>query len=227
MLEVNLHPDRKRTRGGGFSLGDLGESLGGMVPSVDDPWSVALAVTAVVVLGGVGGMWYLQGNQIEELEDRARSMAEDSARLADLQGIVDSLESRRAEIRERLSRVEDLDQGRYVWPHLLNEMSDALPDAAWLTAIERTATSPDLRLSVQGVAASPVVITEYIRSLNDRQHVADVQMNGSQRQQLDDGGYGHSFQLTVTYRRPPPAAIRTEPLIGAGAGAATGSGGGG
>lgn len=223
MLEVNLHPDRKRRRGGGFSLGDLRDSLGSMVPSGGDPWSVALAVAAVVVLGGAGGMWYYQGSQLDELEARVQSTTQDSARLADLQGMVDSLESRRAEIRDRMSRVEDLDQGRYVWPHLMNELSDALPEAAWLSAIERTATAPDLRLSVQGVAASPLVVTEYIRALDERQHVADVQMNGSQRQQLEDGGYGHSFQLTLTYRRPPPASIRTEPLISA----SSGTGGGG
>lgn len=218
MLEVNLHPDRKRGRGGGLSLGDLRESMGSMVPSGGDPWSVALAVAAVVVLGGVGGLWYYQGSQLDELETRIQSTAQDSARLADLQGMVDSLENRRAEIGDRMARVEDLDQGRYVWPHLLNELSDALPETAWLTAIERTATSPDLRISVQGMAASPLVITEYIRALDERRHVADVQMDGSQRQQLEDGGYGHSFQLTVTYRRPPPAAIRTEPLISASAG---------
>lgn len=226
MLEVNLHPDRKRRKGGGgFSPDELLGSLRSMVPSGGggDPWSMALAVVAIVVLGGGGALWYMQGNRLDEIESRIQSMAQDSARLANLQGIVDSLETRRAEIRERMSHVEELDKGRYVWPHLLNELSASLPDAAWLTSIERSSAIPTLRVSVEGVAASPLVITEYVRALRDRQHVADVQMGGSQRQQLDQGGYGHSFQLTVVYRRPPPAAIRTRPLISAN----VGSGGGG
>lgn len=216
MLEVNLHPDRKRrSRGAGFDAGELLGSLRSMVPSGGggDPWSVALAVVAIVVLGGGGVLWYMQGNRLDEVEGRIQSMARDSARLADLQGIVDSLETRRADIRARMRRVEDLDQGRFVWPHMLDELSDALPDAAWLTAISRSSAAPDLRVSVQGVAASPLVITQYVRALRERQHIGDVQMGGSQRQQLQEGGYGHSFRLTVTYRRPPPAAIRTRPLV--------------
>lgn len=218
MLEVNLHPDRKRRKaGGGFDAGELLGSLRSMVPSGGggDPWSLALAVTAIVVLGGGGGLWYMQTDRLDEIESRIQSLAKDSARLANLQGIVDSLERRRADIRERMAQVEDLDRGRYVWPHMLNELSAALPDAAWLTSIERSSSIPNLRVSVEGVAASPLVITQYVRALRERQHVADVAMGGSQRQQLEDGGYGHSFQLSVTYRRPPPAAIRTRPLISA------------
>lgn len=215
MLEVNLHPEKRRKRGGGFDAGELFGSLRGMVPSVGggDPWSVALAVVALVVIGGGGVLWFMQGSRLGELDGRIQSMARDSARLANLQGMVDSLEARRAAIRDRMARVEDLDRGRYIWPHMLNELSRALPDAAWLTAIERTSSAPDLRVSVEGIAASPLIITQYVRGLRDQQHVADVEMGGSQRQQLQDGGYGHSFQLTVTYRRPPPAAIRTRPLV--------------
>lgn len=225
MLEVNLHPDRKQKSAGGFDGGELLSSLRSMVPSVGggDPWSVALAVVALVILGGGGALWYTQSNRLENIESRIQSMAKDSARLANLQGIVDSLEQRRAEIRGRMAQVEDLDRGRYVWPHLLNELSAALPDAAWLTSLSRASANPTLRVSVAGVAASPMVITQYVRSLRERQHVADVEMGGSQRTQLEEGSYGHSFNLTVTYRRPPPAAIRTRPLISSNAG----SGGGG
>ena len=224
MLEVNLHPDRERKRRGGFDADEILGSLSDLVPSPGgDPWSLALAVVALVVIGGTAGLWYLQSNRLSDLDSRIQSMAEDSARLADLQGIVDSLESRRTEIRERMSQVEDLDRGRYIWPHLLNELSRALPDAAWITSIDRTGVEPDVRVQVQGVAASPLVITQYVRGLREQQHVGDVEMGGSQRQQLEDGGYGHSFQLTVTYRRPPPASIRTRPLVSSRAG----SGGGG
>ena len=215
MLEVNLHPDRGRKRGGGFDAGELLGSLRSLVPSGGggDPWSVALAVAALIVLGGGGILWYNQSSRLDEVESRIQSMAKDSARLANLQGIVDSLETRRAQIRDRMSRVEDLDRGRYVWPHLLNELSRSLPESAWLTGVERASTGPDVRVLVQGVAASPLVITQYVRNLREQQHIGDVEMGGSERQQLEDGGYGHSFELTVTYRRPPPASIRTRPLI--------------
>lgn len=224
MLEVNLHPERRRQRGGGFDPGELFGSLRTMVPSVrvGDPWTAALVVAAVVVLGGGGALWYIQGNRLDEIDSRIQSMAKDSARLASLQEIVDSLETRRTEIRERMSSVADLDRGRYVWPHLLDEMSGALPDAAWLTSIERASPPPNLRVDVQGVAASPMIITQYIRALRERQHIGEVEMGGSQLQQLDDGGYGHSFRLTIGYERPPPAAIRTRPLIST----VSGSGGG-
>lgn len=221
MLEVNLHPDRKRRRrGGGFDAGEMFGSLRSMVPSGGggDPWSVALAVVAIVVLGGGGVLWYMQSDRLEEVESRIQTMAKDSARLRNLQGIVDSLETRRAQIRQRMAQVQELDRGRYVWPHLLDELSTALPDAAWLTSIERISPQPELRVRVEGVAASPMVITQYVRRLRERPHVGDVDMGGSERQQLEDGGFGQSFRLTVTYERPPPAAIRTRPLVSSTAG---------
>lgn len=223
MLEVNLHPEKRRDRGVSFDAGELLASLRSVVPTGGDPWSVALALVAIVVLGGGAFAWYSQGSRLGELRSRIQSMAEDSARLASLQGMIDSLQARRSEIRERMAQVEDLDRGRFVWPHMLDELSSALPNAAWLTAIERTSPAPDLRVQVRGMAASPLVITEYVRNLREEPHIGDVQMGGSQREQLEDGGYGQSFRLTVSYRRPPPAAIRTRPLVRTTGGAGGGS----
>lgn len=222
MLEVNLHPEKRKERGEGFDAGELFGSLGALVPSVGDPWSIALAVVAVLVFGGGAFAWYSQGSRISELDSRIQSMAQDSARLADLQSIIDSLETQRAQIRRRMAQVRELDQGRYAWPHLLDELSRALPESAWLTSVARTSPAPDLAVDVEGVAASPLVITQYVRNLREHPHVGDVEMGGSQRQQLEQGGYGQSFQLSVTYRRPPPAAIRTRPLL-----STAGTGGGG
>lgn len=219
MLEVNLHPDRERQEQKGFladaefevpewaSLGDL----------TADPWTMAAAVAALLLLVGVGGSWYQLQSRASNLDRRLETALADSARLAELRSLSDSLKGQREAIQSRLRLVKELDGNRYVWPHLMSELSRALPEVVWLTGVDRAAPLPDLAVTVTGVAANPLAITSFVRNLRAQPHVGSATIQGSSRRQVE-GVTAQSFTLRVTYARPPDAQVRTRPLVATGAG---------
>lgn len=221
MIEINLHPYQekgKKTRreGGGLRdrLPDLSD-IGGLDALRDDPWQAAMVASIAVSVLAILSLWFIQQSRESDLEARLEQARADSARLADLRSLTDSLNQRRAELKDRIEFVRNLDRDRFVWPHLLDELSSALPEHAWLTRIARTSPQPDLRLLLEGMAPSPMTITQFIRALQRSPYIAEVRFQGSQRDEGPEGP-AHSFNLMVRYGAPPAGMVPTEPLAAAG-----------
>lgn len=210
MIEVNLHPEgskrrRRRLVGMPSWLKSTGSGDG------RDPWLIAAVAIPALVLLVVGWLWMAQRGERGELDDRLVEAVEDSTRLSDLRALSDSLIARETQIQERLDLLKGLDDGRFVWPHLLDEISRALPDYAWLTSIRQASAPPDLQVQLDGMAANPLAITAYVRRLQESPYVGDVRILGSQEQNL--GGFSaHSFKLIVGYAEPPDSMITAVPV---------------
>lgn len=213
MIEVDLHTDGQRRRGAGGrpSLPSL-DRVPGWQELRADPWHVAFLVCLVVVPALVVGLWYSLRSDRSELDAELERVVADSARLHERAVLGDSVAARREAIRERIETVRTLDRGRFVWPHLLDEMAAALPGGAWLTSLTTESPLSDLRVRVEGRASAPVVITEYVRALQASPHVADVEIRGSRRIALDRT-HAQAFTLLVGYRAPPEGERRTRPLL--------------
>ena len=217
MIEVNLHPDRGRARraarrGFPISLPKSFPKLGGGGSGGRDTWTTVAIVVPVLALLVVGWLWFSQRSQRSELETRLEAAVEDSTRLADLRALSDSLLARRARIGERLELVSSLDQGRFVWPHLLDEISRALPAYTWLTAVRQSAPEPNLDVQLDGLAANPLAITRFVRGLQESPFIGNVRILGSQ-QELVDNVAAQAFKLMVSYEEPPSGVVRTEPVV--------------
>lgn len=218
MIEVNLHPDRGRKRRGGrggLSLSlpaSLRDFRGGDGGGKRDIWGTIAIVLPLLTLLAVGWMWFSQRSERSDLEERLAVAVDDSTRLADLRALSDSLVARKAAIGSRLDLVQSLDEGRFVWPHLLDEVSRALPAYTWLTAMRQNSAEPQLDVQIDGLAANPLAITRFVRNLQASPYVSNVRIMGSQ-QQLVQNVAAQAFSLMMTYEMPPADAIRTEPLV--------------
>lgn len=217
MIEVNLHPEggRARRRSGGRFPISLPTSLprfGGGDGGERDVWSTVAVVVPLLALLAIGWMWYTQRGERADLEARLETAVEDSTRLADLRTLSDSLTARRSTISQRLELVRSLDEGRFVWPHLMDEVSRALPAYTWLTAMRRSDTEPRLEVQVDGLSANPMAITRFVRNLQDSPYVSDVRILGSQQERVNNVAT-QAFKVVLAYESPPPEAIRTEPLV--------------
>ena len=205
MIEVNLHPEgSKRRRRARRRLPSAPGWLKGSAEG-RDAWSTAAMAATAIALLLIGFLWLSQRSRRGDLEARLVEAVEDSARLSDLRMLSDSLIARESDIRQRLDLIQGLDDGRFVWPHLLDELSRALPNYAWLTAVRLNSPIPDLRVQVDGMAANPLAITAFVRSLQESPYVGDVRILGSQEQALE-GFSAHSFKLIVRYVEPSDAA---------------------
>ena len=217
MIEVNLHPERGRAgrgMGGRFpislptsfpSFGSGGEGGG------RDIWTTLAVALPLLVVLVVGWLWFSQRSERSELETRLEAAVEDSTRLSDLRSLSDSLTARERRIGSRLELVKSLDDGRFVWPRLLDEVGRALPSYTWLTALRQNSAEPRLEVQVDGLAANPLAITAFVRNLQRSPYVGEVRMLGSQQEFVDNVA-AQAFKLMITYQAPPPGAIRSEPV---------------
>lgn len=213
MIEVNLLPETQKSRGASKRARASRPSLPGVAKD-RDPWTAALLAVCVIVPAVVLFLWWTQRGSASELDTRLEAATADSARLAELRLVSDSLNARRQEVRDRIALVEALDRNRFVWPHLMDEISRAVPRLAWLSTLRQTAPMPDVEVQVQGIAGNPLAITEFVRNLEASDYITDVRILGSQKQTLNDGELSvQAFTLSVRFTEPAGGIRRTEPII--------------
>lgn len=214
MIEVNLYPDgaKRRRKTGSSPKLKVPAFLKGGGDGARDPWLIAAIAVPLLVILVVGALFLTQRGAVRELEAELADATADSARLADLRTLSDSLQRRNAENRDRIALVRDLDENRFVWPHILDEVGRALPDYTWLTSIQGAAPLPSLEVQLEGLAANPLAITEFVRRLQRSAFFTDVQILGSQQQQIADVE-AQGFTLRLTYGAPPDSLIRRVPIV--------------
>lgn len=216
MIEINLHPSggqkksRRKRRSASLPSSARLQSLR------EDPWNAALIAVLVIVPLIVLSLWLMQRSRDHSLQQQLDAATADSSRLAELRVLSDSLLDRREAVQKRIHLVEQLDGNRFVWPHLLDEIGRAVPDLAWLRAIKRESSLPNVQVQLLGTAASPLVITQFVHNLEQSPYLTNVQIVSTQAQKIK-GLTAQSFTLTVNYRSPPSDSVPTAPLLKGGA----------
>lgn len=135
MIEINLLPS-----GGARRPAARRERAGGLSLPGADPRVAALAGAALLVLVlGAFGFWR-QSARAGELNGQIERERADSLRLARTIALMKSMESRRDTIEQKMAVIRSVDGRRYQWPHLMDEISRAVPPFTWLTRV--TAAGP-------------------------------------------------------------------------------------
>ena len=136
MIEINLLPGarRKSKRGGGASI-DVGASMAAMRERIKEPWLIgSVAVTALALLA-VGGLFFQQARSGDALDEALQKAVQDSTRYASVLKEHDRAEARRDTALRSLNLIRAIDDDRYIWPHIMDEVSKALPPYTWLVTL--------------------------------------------------------------------------------------------
>jgi Tfp pilus assembly protein PilN len=211
MIEINLHPSagEKKKRARRSVRLPTPARFGGLR---EDPWQAGLVAALVIVPLCILGLWLVQRAREGSLQGRLDAATADSARLAELRVLSDSLRDRQKAVETRISMVEQLDRNRFVWPHLLDEISRAVPSLAWLTAIKEQSGLPNVQVQLLGTAANPIIVTQFVHNLERSRYLTNIQIVSTQAEKVKDLT-AQSFVLTVGYRAPPSDSVTTEPLV--------------
>lgn len=217
MIEVNLIPGGKKrsarkSRGKGRSF-----SFPSLKGPLQDRWTLG-AVSAWVVAFGTAGWMYLSVNaEREEVDVQVAAQVEDSARFAELIAQVQGLLARRDSIIQRVDIIQGIDQDRYVWPHVLDEVARALPDYTWLTSLVQTVPPPSLQMTLTGQAGNNFAVAEFITRLSESPFIRVANLISSsqavQNQGQPDQQIVYDFTLEVYFQPPPPEILETVPLF--------------
>ena len=234
MIEINLLPGSgKKNRSTGFSL----TAIGGQAASrIKDPFMIAAAVSIVVAVGAVGYLHMAQTKRADELTERERRAVQDSTRFVAVLRERNRAESQRDSVARQLQIIKSIDNDRFVWAHVMDEVSRALPPYTWLKSIVQTATiappappppnakdkgkpapppppppPPALKFQIAGNTVDIQALTRFMKLLEASPFVKNVTIAKAELVTLE-GKEVQEFLLEAEYERPDASVIATVPV---------------
>jgi Tfp pilus assembly protein PilN len=237
MITVNLRPDLKRKRARSPFQGVM-ESVRGLGGKVKDPLLLASVLSWVGVLAWLG--WVVVGTtrDLNALEPQLEATRAEHKRFKAFLAEKRHQETIRDSLVSQIGVIRTVDGDRYVWPHLLDEVTKALPAYTWLVdmsfasaaAAPTTAATPARPADAQKdtTAAEPFVSPPTVFAINGR--TVDIQAYTRFLRQLEASPWitdvtpvsaqtvvekerpVTAFTIRATYRQADSAYIRTVPL---------------
>ena len=234
MIQINLLPGadkRNKGRGSGLSLRAVGSAVSSRIR---DPYMLSAIASVLVAAVGVGGMHFTQRTKLAALEVRESDAVRDSSRFAVVLKERRKAEAKRDSVVRQLEIIKSIDNDRFVWPHILDEVSRALPPYTWLKSVSQTAgsaapvpaaTAKDskdkkkdpqpstepLRFRLVGNTVDIQALTRFMKVLETSPFVQNVQLARSELVMVD-GKEVTEFQLDAEYERPEKGLLTTAPV---------------
>jgi Tfp pilus assembly protein PilN len=235
MIEINLLPGAgKRSRGRGASAASLGGSVSEAFAKVKDPSLIVAVLGVVLAVAGVAAMFLQQSRREEGLLEAEARAVQDSTRFAAVIRDRRLAEAQRDSVVRQINIIRSIDGERFVWPHIMDEVSRAMPPFTWLTSIAQTSAAPtaagpapseggqpaaadtteaagNMKFRVVGNTVDIQALTRFMRFLESSPFIQNVQLARSEVV-LVEGKEVTEFQLDAEWERPDSSAIRTVPV---------------
>lgn len=228
MIEINLLPGQKRKTAAAsrFRVPDFRAVL----TNVKDPWLLGAITAGLVVIGGNGALYLVNTARLAHLDTVLRGVQAEKRRYDAVVAQKRQAERVRDSLAAEMAIIRGIDADRYIWPHLLDEITKALPAYTWITTIQATtgavtaATAPatptaidttgghEVRVSIDGRTVDIQAYTTFLRQLAASPWLADV-MPTRATTVIEADRPVTEFNITVRYRQADSLYIRTVPLV--------------
>jgi Tfp pilus assembly protein PilN len=236
MITVNLRPDLKRKRARSPHQGVM-ESVRGVGTKVKDPLLLASVAAWVGVLGWLGYVVIGTTHELNALEPQLEATRAEHKRFKAFLTEKRHQETIRDSLVSQIGVIRTVDGDRYVWPHLLDEVTKALPPYTWLvdlgfaapvaapappptgprgaakkdTAAVAPFVSPAVSFNINGRTVDIQAYTRFLRQLEASPWIVDVTPVSAQTV-VEKERPVTAFTIRATYRHADSAYIRTVPL---------------
>jgi Tfp pilus assembly protein PilN len=225
MIEINLLPGaRKKTKSSRSVSLNLGALVAELSARFKDPWLIFAVAGVIVGVASSGTLFVLQGRARAVLEEQQRVAVQDSTRFAAVLAQRTAAEAQRDSILRQMAVITAIDGDRFVWPHVMDEISRALPTYTWLRSVAQASAAtpvtpeaaaagavPPLTIRLLAYTADIQALTISMRQLEASPFFENVTLAQSEIA-TTDGKEVTSFELQLRYSKPPASAIRTVPL---------------
>ena len=254
MIEINLLPGgdgrKAKGRGGGGGVSfDLKGMLAGLSGKFGDRYLLAAVGSAMLAILVIGTLYSRQTYRAATLAVQEEQAVKDSTRLAIALAEKIKAEAIRDTAIRQINIIKSIDDDRFIWPHVLDEVSRALTPYTWLTTItyagtpqgtinvtaappgkgklDTTVVREKINLRILGQTVDIQALTRFMRQLEASPFIANVALEKSELV-LEGNKEVTQYTLRAVYTRPDPTMVRRVPLTMAGplASAATSTGGG-
>lgn len=239
MIEINLLPGtgkKPRNRGGaGINFSGVAS---GLASKVNDPLLLSAVASVLVAALVIGGMFWHQRAQNTQVNESLQKAEQDSINYSGVIREQRKAQSQRDSVVSQVNLIKSFDDKRFVWPHIMDEVSRALPPYTWVTSMVQTNTVtvqsqssapppgakgkagppavdstsvPRVQFKLVGNTVDIQALTRFMKVLEASPFIENVQLERSSII-LVDGKEVTEFALSAAYQTPDPSSIKTVPV---------------
>ena len=224
MININLKPGAKRQAPKGSPFVVIRERFRSIGDKVKQPglvlaggtWLAAILIIAVLTLRA--------NSRVHALEPKLARAQDDYQRYHTFVMMKRREERVRDSIMAQIGTISSVDQERYTWSHILDEVASAVPEFTWLTKIEPVASSTTVVAETDSTAAPPVTVmiagqtndlqnyTAFLRRLGESHWLTNV-VPVKTETIIDKNRPITSFTVQATFTRADSSRIQTVPIL--------------
>jgi Tfp pilus assembly protein PilN len=235
MITVNLRPGLKRKRPGSPLQGAV-ERAKALGAKVKDPMALGVAASWVLVVGGLGVLWVTTTREVKAADEKLEVTRAEHKRFKTFLDQKHKQEVIRDSLVAQIQTIRSVDGDRYIWPHVLDEVTKALPAYTWLVDLSPITPSaptpgpaaanankggkgkeapdtarPPLTFQLNGRTVDIQAYTRFLRQLEASPWISDV-TPVSATTVVEQERAVTAFQIRATFKQADSAYIRTVPL---------------
>lgn len=232
MIEINLLPGSGRKAKGRGAGGGFASAMSDAATQVKDPYLIGAVASFVLAALVIGGLFLRQGAVARSLTVKEQRAVQDSTRFAAVLKDRTKAEAQRDSVMRQLTIIKSIDNDRFVWPHIMDEVSRALPPYTWLTTMQQTSVPPTaasidaetaksdkgappppppMKFRLMGNTVDIQALTRFMKLLEQSPFIQNVQLAKSDLI-VESGKEVTAFQLEAEYQTPDSSAVRTVPV---------------
>jgi Tfp pilus assembly protein PilN len=235
MIEINLLPGKKKVaKGAGMKLSM--PDFKAIIAQVKDPWLIG-AVVAWVIVGGGGALLFITDRaRMARAESRLEAVRAEKRRYDIVIAQKRQAEKVRDSLLYEITVIRNIDADRYVWPHVLDQATKALPPYTWITRVGSvgavlqpgtgqaggpppagvvpgdSVSGPSVRVQITGRTVDIQAYTTFLRQLAASPWLTDITPASSETK-IEADRPVTEFNVTVRFRTADSVYIRTVPLV--------------
>lgn len=235
MIEINLLPGKKKVaKGAGFQLAM--PDFKGLIAQVKDPWLIGAIVAWVIVGGGGAALFIAERARLAAANARLDNVKTEKRRYDIVIAQKRQAEKVRDSLLYQINVIRSIDADRYIWPHVLDQATKALPPYTWITRVGSvgatiqpgsgqaggpppatvmtgdSGAAPMLRVQIDGRTVDIQAYTTFLRQLAASPWFTDVTPASSQTV-IEADRPVTAFNVTLRYRVADSVYIRTVPMV--------------
>jgi hypothetical protein len=178
-------------------------------------WRAAALAAWVLMPAAIGWLHLGETRAQGELRQTIETARQDSLRYVAIHEASAALRAREDTIRRKVEVITRIDQGRFVWTHVMDEVARALPEHVWLTEVVFLSDESPLdepRFALLGRAGSTFALSSLMQRLDASAFLEAITLVQT-AQVLEADARVYSFAIEARYRVSDPSLLDVRPVF--------------
>ena len=225
MITINLKPGTKRQAAKGDPMASLRERWQRIRSVVKEPALVLAGGTWLVVIVVLLILFLRTNSRLSALEPQMQTTQDEYKRYRNFVSEKKREGRARDSLLAQIGTISAVDQDRFSWAHILDEIASAMPDYTWLTSVSQVVASGNQMTDTDSTAAPPVSVliagqtndlqnyTAFLRRLGESHWLVNVVPVKTETIIDKDNRPITSFTVQATFSRADSSRVQTVPIL--------------